>query len=157
PYLLSKHQGDKPRILLSERPALARICSEYAECLNRSGFEAESVIPYGWNNLKGGIPFDSRMRRLYRSALEVFEKGMGPEPANPLDGSSTDRFMAWLNEPVTFGLKAGVSRYLRAIYDERPDLQRAFPDLAGANRSQYINWAHVSGVVEEKIPTQLLP
>src|SRR4051794_18517158 len=30
PYLLSRHQGDAPRVLLSERPDVAALCSDYA-------------------------------------------------------------------------------------------------------------------------------
>ena len=55
PHLLSKHQGDKPRILLSERPELARICREY---LRRSrGAPAsghDRNCGYGWRTLPNG-------------------------------------------------------------------------------------------------------
>ena len=49
PHLLSKHQGERPRILLSERPALARICRDYLTSLVGAGLSRESTLPYGWH------------------------------------------------------------------------------------------------------------
>jgi glycosyltransferase involved in cell wall biosynthesis/2-polyprenyl-3-methyl-5-hydroxy-6-metoxy-1,4-benzoquinol methylase len=157
PYLLSKHQGDRPRILLSDRPALARICREYLESVERAGFAEQSRVPYGWNLLPSGIRFDLRMRRLYRQGLQAFEEGKGPEPPNPFDPAASDHFIDWLNEPVVAGLRPRVSRYLNSIYLERPDLQRAFPDLAGADWPRYAEWLHGDGVLQLGIPVRLLP
>ena len=44
PHLLSKHQGDRPRILLSERPDLARICREYLADLEAAGIREPSRL-----------------------------------------------------------------------------------------------------------------
>ena len=66
PYLLSKHQLDRPRILLSERPAVERICREYLSDLTRSGVFEEAGRAYRWAHLPGGIPVSVRIRRLYR-------------------------------------------------------------------------------------------
>jgi glycosyltransferase involved in cell wall biosynthesis len=161
PYLLSKHQGEHPRILLSERPALARICREYRESLEQAGLSRASVPSYGWSTLASGLPYDRRMRRLYREELEAFENGRGPEPPSPLDGgleaSTDDRFLSWLNEPVAIGLRASMSRYLHAVYQDRVDVQKAFPDLVGGDLVRYLEWARTFGAVEEKIPAELCP
>ena len=157
PYLLSKHQGDKPRILLSERSAVARICREYIESLERAGVAEVSTVPYGWNSLPSGLRFDARIRRLYRKGLEAHEKGRGPEPPDPFDPERTQDFLAWLNEPVTGGLRPRVSRYAEAIYRDRPDLQRAFPDLAGDDWTRYAEWLRHDGVAQFHIPEALLP
>src|SRR5688572_22042095 len=58
PYLLSKHQGDRPRILLSERPGVARICREYLGDLEGVGLSSTSALTYGWETLPSGQPFD---------------------------------------------------------------------------------------------------
>ncbi len=51
PHLLSKHQGDNPRILLSERPGLRRICTEYQRDLDG----ARRPQAYGWATLPSGL------------------------------------------------------------------------------------------------------
>ncbi|MQA30631.1 MAG: FkbM family methyltransferase, partial [Luteitalea sp.] len=157
PYLLSKHQGDRPRILLSDRPALARICQEYLERVEEAGLAEQSRLPYGWNLLPCGMPLDGRMRRLYRLGLEAFEKGEGPEPPNPFDPQAGQRFVHWLNDPVTPQLRPRVSRYLNSVYQDRPDLQRAFPDLAGVDSARYFAWLHDDGVAQMDIPRALMP
>jgi glycosyltransferase involved in cell wall biosynthesis/2-polyprenyl-3-methyl-5-hydroxy-6-metoxy-1,4-benzoquinol methylase len=157
PHLLSKHQGDRPRILLSEHPAVARICREYLASLEQAGLSLQSALPYGWNALPSGLPLTRDMRRVYREGLEAHEHKGAPEPPNPFVASDVERFLDWLNEPVAGGLRPQVSRYLYAIYQSRVDLQLAFPDLAGADGPRYLEWVRHEGVVEQKIPAQFLP
>ncbi|HVH25674.1 MAG TPA: methyltransferase domain-containing protein [Vicinamibacterales bacterium] len=157
PHLLSKHQADRPRILLSERPGVARICQEYVTDLERAGLARESSLPYGWRTLPSGLVFDQRMRRLYRQGLEAFEKSKGAQPPDPFDPQQYEPFLAWLNEPVAEGMHPRVSRYLHAIYMDRPDLQAAFPDLAGSGCTDYFDWIRRDGVEQVSIPTELLP
>lgn len=47
PYLLSKWLLPSPHTLLSEHPALARICQEYARRLMEAGYREVAQIPYG--------------------------------------------------------------------------------------------------------------
>jgi glycosyltransferase involved in cell wall biosynthesis len=155
PHLLSKHQGECPRILLSERPALARICREYAESLEQAGISYASHVPYGWGSLASGMPLDRRMRRLYGEGIERHEMGLASMPPNPFGNEA--RFMDWLNEPVGGGVRPRVSRYLNRIYQDRPDLQIHFPDLAGDDCRLFFLWARSMGVIEEHMPAELLP
>ncbi len=157
PHLLSKHQGDRPRILLSQHPVVAQICAEYLVSLEHAGVESVSVLPYGWRTLPSGVLFDRRMRLLYREALEAFEAGRRPEPPNPFDPGGEERFMAWLRQPVAPRLRPRISRYLYAIYEARPDLQHAFPNLAGKDADLFLDWVLEDGVVQHDIPVHLLP
>jgi glycosyltransferase involved in cell wall biosynthesis len=154
PHLLSKHQVHLPRILLSERPDVRRICDEYHKDLTRLGWPLDA--PYGWDWPPSGLRFDERMRRIYRAALLAFESGDGEEP--PVPFSSEDAFLSWLSEPVTAGgLASPMPRYLQTIYQERADLQTAFPALAGGDRARYFLWLHSYGIDEEQVPRALLP
>jgi glycosyltransferase involved in cell wall biosynthesis/SAM-dependent methyltransferase len=155
PHLLSKHQGSRPRILLSDRPVLARICQDYQRHLERAGVSEESAVPYGWRALPSGLLFDRHMRRLYREELDAFQEGRGPEPPNPFGPDG--RFIEWLKEPVAGGLCPKVPRYLHSIYQDRIDLQRAFPDLAGPDGWHYLEWVRTDGAVQHNIPPALLP
>jgi glycosyltransferase involved in cell wall biosynthesis/2-polyprenyl-3-methyl-5-hydroxy-6-metoxy-1,4-benzoquinol methylase len=150
PYLLSKHQGDRPRVLLSENPALQRICVEYVADLADAAHERESVLPYGWSTLPSGHRLSQRLRRVYREGLEAHEKHGAPEPPCPFDGP--ERFIAWLAEPVPVGIRARIPRYMYAIYQDRGDLRQAFPNLAGEDGPRFAEWTRISGFVEEDIP-----
>jgi len=152
PYLLSKHQGDRPRVLLSENPALQRICREYLDDLRRAGHERETALPYGWNTLPSGHRVSRRLRRMYREALEAHEQRGGPEPPCPFDTDAPERFMAWLAESVPIGVRARIPRYMYAIYEDRGDLRLAFPNLAGEDGPRYSEWIRVRGFEEEDIP-----
>ena len=156
PHLLSKHQSDRPRILLSDRPALKRLCAEYLDDLDRAGIHVQSALSYGWSRLPSGIPVDRHMRRLFWSALVDFEDGLGPEPPGPFDAAQPARFIAWLNQPDPDG-PPGLSRYLLALYRSRPDVQRAFAHLDDPeDMARLHEWLATDGVAQEGIPQVLL-
>jgi glycosyltransferase involved in cell wall biosynthesis/SAM-dependent methyltransferase len=156
PWLLSKHQGERPRVLLSERPAIAQLCKEYLASLERMGIHADGRPPYGWSRLPSGVPLTTRMRRLYWSGLVCAEQGKCPEPPSPFDAESPDAFLAWLNSPAEGGPRR-VSRFLYSIYRDRVDLQIHFPDLYGKDAATYAEWIWADGSMQEKIPVELLP
>jgi glycosyltransferase involved in cell wall biosynthesis len=155
PYLLSQHQGDVPRVLLSEETALRQLCSEYAERLKKAGYVLESSkVEYGWGSLPEGTPIDHRMRRVYQEALEAAESGRGPYPPDPFDANQSFEFLDWLNQ-VPEG-DGAVTRYLRAVWKGRSDLQVAFPEIDGADATSFKDWAYHYGIFEERIPESLL-
>lgn len=156
PWLLSKHQGDRPRVLLSERPALRRICGEYLSGLRSTPGASDVDRPYGWSVLASGLPITPRMRRLYWSGVAAAEQGKAAAPPNPFDESDPDGFLSWLNTPKQGGPRR-VSRYLYSIYLERLDLQIHFPDIHGADAASYADWICTEGVAQLDIPVELLP
>ena len=92
PYLLSKHQGDRPRILLSERPAVARICREYlAE--PRGARHRRGIV----DGRTDGAPCRLESASIARCAGSIatgstrHESGKGPEPPNPFDAAEPKR------------------------------------------------------------------
>jgi glycosyltransferase involved in cell wall biosynthesis/SAM-dependent methyltransferase len=155
PHLLTRHAQPSPRILLSERPHVQRICDSYAEQLFEHGYRDSSKRAYGLDALGNGLRMDRRMRHLYRDAILLFEQGTGEEPPDAFE--NPDAFVRWLNEPVAGSPAARVSRYLQTIYGERPDLQTAFPNFSGPGASLYLRWVCGAGREEEKIPESLLP
>jgi glycosyltransferase involved in cell wall biosynthesis/2-polyprenyl-3-methyl-5-hydroxy-6-metoxy-1,4-benzoquinol methylase len=156
PWLLSKHQGERPRVLLSERPALAQVCREYLDSLVAAGIHDENKPPYGWSRLPSGISITTRMRRLYWSAVVCAEQGKCADPPSPFDPHDPDAFLNWLNAPAEGGPRR-VSRFLYSFYRDRPDLQMHFPDIFGAHAEPYANWIWQDGVQQENIPLELLP
>lgn len=155
PHILSKHQGERPRILLSERPFVARICGEYREKLLAEGFDEEKRNRYGFDSLPNGIKVDWYIQRLFREAVRAFEEGDGPEPPNPFAREGGD-FLQWLNEPMRADDPV-ITRYMLAIHRGRPDLQQAFPEPLGASAAAFRQWFLTQGVDEVHAHPDLVP
>ena len=58
PWLLSKHQGDNPRVLLSEHPGVSKLCVEYADSLIANGYSDVSQTEYAFTRLSTGTGID---------------------------------------------------------------------------------------------------
>jgi glycosyltransferase involved in cell wall biosynthesis len=155
PWVLSKHQLDAPRVVLSEHPAVARLCREYARDLDAARDPAVEGLGYGWGTAAAGFSINRRMRQLYREALLAWERGEGPEPPTAFD-ADPDAFVRFLNTPVIPAANPKVSRYLYALYQERSDVRAAFPDLA-AQADAFLGWVLVDGARQESLPGLLLP
>jgi glycosyltransferase involved in cell wall biosynthesis len=154
PYLLSKFLGPQPRILLSENPALAHICAQYAEKLLAMGYREAKTQPYGFGTLPNGVAITQRMRRLYGAALRAAEEEDGDEPPAPFD--SPNEFVAWLNEPV-HPAAPEFTRYLTDLFSRRPALQREFPDPRWIDGERFRDWVATTGRETEGIPAALVP
>ncbi len=161
PHVLSYHDstrpGVRPRILLSRNPDLAQLCSEYGRRVLANGFGKEKKAVYEFDRLPGGIAIDARMRRLFRDELLAAERHGRPLPPDPFDPAMTASFLDWLCEPFKKGRKTGVSRYAYALYSERPDLQKTFPDVLGSDATRYNEWLHRVGQSHIGFPKELLP
>ncbi|MGC8463826.1 MAG: glycosyltransferase family 4 protein [Acidimicrobiales bacterium] len=140
PHLLSKHQGDRPRILLSEHPDLSRLCEQYAELLLRNGATATSGPDYGFGHLADGTPIDPIMRTLYRDWLEQAEDAQCSElPPDPFERAGAAELIVRLNEaPGVAGDPGRLTRYLAALYASRPDLQAGFPDPQWTDHDRFM-------------------
>lgn len=156
PWLLSRHQGDRPRILLSEHPVLFDLCRDYAAALEREGFAASSRRAYGWDRSADGLLMTGRIRRVFWSAVMAAERGEAPEPPDPFDAAQPGAFTEWLNTPDE-AVSRRWSRYAHAIYSTRSDVQAHFTDIEGAGAARFLLWLRTDGVVQEQIPPVLLP
>jgi glycosyltransferase involved in cell wall biosynthesis/2-polyprenyl-3-methyl-5-hydroxy-6-metoxy-1,4-benzoquinol methylase len=156
PHLLSKHQGDKPRVLLSEHPGVARITKEYRKKLKGAGFQEMTRQPYGFESLSNGLKLDDHIRKLYRDTLARFEKGEGPEPPSPFAPEGEQVFVNWLNEPMRPAPPL-VTRFMMTIYAARNDLVVAFPDPLGTNAEAFHDWFIRYGQYEARVHEALVP
>jgi SAM-dependent methyltransferase/glycosyltransferase involved in cell wall biosynthesis len=147
PDQLSRHQT---RIKLHERPVLARICHEYAAALNAAGHATARVWPYGYGALPGGVPFGPVLRTLFREGEE-----RGELHSSPLEDQGARAFLDWLVGHDDLS-PPGITRLLRGLYERRADLQKAFPDIGGADRLRYLNWVRETGVRELGLPGELV-
>jgi len=145
---LSRHQT---RIKLEKRPALDRLCREYAAALDSDGYAVAKAWEYDLGRLADGASFNPILRRLFRKGED-----RGELHSSPLKASGYEAFAAWLTAQDEDS-PPGITRLLAEIYEQRDDLQRAFPDLSGADRADYVRWAWEHGRTELDLPEQLLP
>ena len=142
PHLLSKHQGPRhPRILLSERPDVRRICDEYGKALLSHGF-SDDPPPYGLSKMANGVTFDHIMRQLYRLWLRESDEGQRSYPPDIFDRSGADEFLEALNRSPGVSHDPGqLSWYQATLYGLRKDeLSPIFPDPQGADRNRFSRW-----------------
>jgi glycosyltransferase involved in cell wall biosynthesis len=158
PHLLSKYQGDAPRILLEDYYEVAHLCYRYATRLFAAGHLEASSMPYRFGYTAQGMRIDSRMRRLYADALiDAEARGTSSRLPNPFTTDGADLFKDWLTSPAPAAPPTRVSRYLRAIYDERGDLSAHFGDLAGPGGDEYLEWIRRHGRAQAGVPAECVP
>jgi GT2 family glycosyltransferase/glycosyltransferase involved in cell wall biosynthesis len=153
PHLLSIKDAVQPRLLLSEEPAVAKMCSQYRAELLDAGWERAKRVVYGFGELSNGIRLDPSIRKLYLSALKnscTTENAAPPQPFAP-DGES--RFAAWLNDELR--QSPAVTRYMIALHDARADLRQTFPDPLGEDAHRFAEWFESYGKTEEQTPPVL--
>ncbi len=157
PHLLSKYQGLEPRILLSEYPAIAKICDEYLEKIRRAAQTNNQAKGTRPGFLPSGLRLDQRMLRLYRVALEKWRAGQNPEPPSPFGPEGEEAFVKWLNEPMGQTRQKRVTRYMLEVREEREDVKSAFPDPLGADAAGFRDWYSLYGRGELELPDALVP
>lgn len=143
---LSKHQT---RVLITEDEVLRDLCFAYADALEANGFDEVRGFPYDHDILPSGTRLTKLMRTLYRVGIEAEEL-----PETLFTSAGEAEFMAWLNEPVP--ATPSLTRFLHAVWDQRVDLQRAYPDPGGVDRDGYTGWCAVHGREQIGIPGALL-
>lgn len=154
PWILSKYVADNPRVVLSEHEVVRELCDEYGLELLALGFGTIDT-PYRYANLPDGTAVTPGLRRMLRKEIVKADNGEGTYPPAPLADPEGRELVDWLREPVLPG--SPVNRVLQAVWDERPDLQRAFPDPNGADSAAFITWAAARAVIEGAIAPELLP
>ncbi|HZU79854.1 MAG TPA: glycosyltransferase, partial [Acidimicrobiales bacterium] len=138
PTNLSKHQS---RHEVVEGSPLHDLLARYAEQQVASGYETARAWSYGLERFHNGVKLDPVLRKLYLS-LDPAERAVFGDPFATDDDSC---FLAWATRPEA---EDGLSPFLQALYRARRDVAAAFPDLAGADRARYLEWASTQGVRE---------
>ncbi len=158
PWIVSELAGEQPRIKASEHLWLAsrlrRRSSELLRLIDSYGFDVrDHKVIGGYDLLDDGSPFDPIMRRAYRVGLSQSANHAAPDPPNPFIESS-EVFFRWLNEP--FPNPTNATRYLRALHDLSPLLQKRFVDPDDQGPNGYTAWVRALGR-DQAIPGRLIP
>jgi glycosyltransferase involved in cell wall biosynthesis len=144
-HIMSRHQIERPRILLSENPGLVRIFSEYGDALEKAGFgggSADIAGDYGMSRALNGVVIDRFVRKVYFEHLLAWEKGDEPSPPpDPFDPVGSGQLLEWLNSIAPS--KAGPSRltlYQATRYAHSPEIHSEFPDPQGDDYGRFQSW-----------------
>lgn len=138
PFLLTRDDGDQPRILLSERPELSQLCAAYASDLAATGAAITTGRSEDGRLLPNGVRLDRDLRLQYRSwVLERERLGEDPPP-EPVSARGADDFVKFLLTP-----EAGsrMPRHLAEQWSRRPDLQSVYPHPEGKDFEPFLAWA----------------
>ena len=60
---------------------------------------------------------------------------------DPFTREGAERLLAWAAGPADRGSQWGLTRYLAALWSQRPDLSRSFADLETADGERFARWA----------------
>ena len=137
PRNLSKHQN---RIKLTADPTLQQICDSYGALLKKNGYEETAAWPYGWAETAGGLKIDRIARGLFREGVES-----GRFDASLFDVAGAKKFKDYLTETVTGDEGISIGRYAAVLWESRPDLREAYPDLNGPAVAGFHQWLHEYG------------
>ena len=150
PHVLSKHQD---RIRLGDHPDVAELCRRYADELISHGALEVAGLPYSYASTASGFPINKVMRRFFRDLVVDGFEGSLFEP----EGEAA--FAAAANEPAETPeiAERGITRYLAALHEARPDIQWVYPNLAGPEAAGYLDWIALHGRDQIPIPDELLP
>ncbi|WP_051784573.1 FkbM family methyltransferase [Lentzea aerocolonigenes] len=144
PWLLSADFAERPRVLLSEHPEVAELCTAYRAELVRSGWTV-APVPYRFDSLVDGTLIPSELRADYRASE------LTPPPAFGEDGGGG--FLIWACEPT----EHGGTRWADAVWRADASLQQQFPAPFGADADAWREWCAGVGVASGRLPVPAVP
>jgi hypothetical protein len=130
----------------------AEVFRMYTGLLFAAGHRDTSTWPYAYGEFDNGVPIPEIVRCIYRqhrNPTALF--------GDPFLADSPTSFFHWLNQPERVSGKIYISRLWRRIYDQRPDLRQAFPDLCGDNGQLFLNWIAERGKDEYEMADPFKP
>src|SRR2546423_21725 len=141
------------RLGMADIGAGAIVFARYRSLLEAAGYHESKTWPYAYDQFDNGVPIPDLARELYRNLGDEILRFGDPFLT---DGANT--FFHWLCDAAPGSDRAapGLSNLWRAIYERRPDVQRAFPNPTGADREGLLAWMKNSGLVEYGIPPEFL-
>lgn len=152
PWLLSVSYADRPRVLLSEHPELARLCTIYRNALVDAGYTGEQ--PHRFDTLPDGAVVPAPLRREYAATWDR-ESEPPVSPFEPVTGEQqpVDAFLEWACAPADAQQRAaGGSRWTAAVWSGDQVLRRDYPDPFGADAEAFHEWCVGVGVASARVP-----
>ncbi len=132
PEQVSKYQN---RFTLDDRPDLQPLFRDYGERLVAAGHRELSRLPYRFGVFDNGTPVPPLARAALRSADPD-----GRRWPDPFATTGADPFLDWLRAPDLPKDPIVLPRLALHLWDDRPDLQQAFPRPGSKDRARFAEW-----------------
>ncbi|GAA0604095.1 FkbM family methyltransferase [Kutzneria viridogrisea] len=153
PWLLAATVSERPRVLLSEYPLLAELCTNYRGELVRHGLSKDHST-YGFERLDDGTVIPVGLRREFRRAC--LEAGRsGAEPPAPAFGTSQAEFLQWAGAPAD-GVPNS-TRWVAAVWRGDPELRAQFPEPFSVDATSFREWCVGPGVTSGRVHAAVVP
>jgi len=139
--IISKHQN---RFYLSDFPNLKPLFEFYRRQLLNNGFIYFKNKPYYFDKFAGtNIRIPKELRKLHK---EIFGKWQNLNPWNP---EHAEKIVSYANSEYC----SGVTRLWYEIYNERLDVQMAYPNICSSEKSRegFREWVKNSGSQEHNL------
>lgn len=136
---VSRHQN---RFTLSKLPHLRPLFEHYHHLMMTDGYTASHKWEYAFDFFDNAVRIPQVARRIYWSMPEQLFFG------NPFATKTFGNFFQWLNREYEASPEASpapVSNLLVHIYRLSPDLQKSFPNPAGADYQRFKEWVRAEG------------
>jgi hypothetical protein len=138
PWILTKHDGVRPRFSIDKSIILRELCDSYGQQLERNNFSTSRKTPYGLNFSLEGFPLTKEVRRSYRNWwLSAMSDGQTWPPSA---FSKDEKFVDWMTAPVLGALHSPHSRAERVLWENSHYLQDRFPDIDATSSVSYRDW-----------------
>jgi len=144
PFWLSKHQPSTARVSIAESSELAELVLQYRDEVLAHRQSSAPAPTYGWSEAFPGFPLDSRTRRMLREELKASDLSGINVPPSPFEKGGAEKFIEWLLLPHPDDVHK-LPRLLRQIYDSRPDLRDAYPEVAFGDLDNFGEWVRTYG------------
>lgn len=157
-FRFSGFDPDKPgevtryfsRLRMSDIGEAAELFRRYNRLLEEAGYASTRLWPYAYDCFDNGIPIPYVARQAYR------DLGRGAEEFGDPFRTDKGSFLDWLTSPADPAQRS-ITRLWRIIYDQRPDLQAAYPQMMGRDAARFLEWAMRFGTTEHQIAEALVP
>jgi hypothetical protein len=146
PDVLSKHQVSRPRVSHALGTPIRELADDYGRALIERSHVERRTGAYQWAKTVSGLPLTSTMRRLCRDA--ALDKLRTADTIDELGlptvfGTDDREFRRWLNEPTGGSAEHPLTRLERSVWEERRDLQSAFPNVDDNDAANFHMWLSV--------------
>ncbi len=127
--------------------------TQYRDLLLAAGYDEASAWPYAFSAFDNGAKIPEIARKLYMQLGDGVKRF-----GNPFETAPANSFFNWLNGSYDGQRDPSriVTRFWYAIYQQRPDVQRAYPDIFGAQRIAFLQWVSNSGPKDHGIDRRFI-
>lgn len=136
--------------VFARQPPIARLLLDRSRFrgAEQAGLQEARGDGYAFDRLADGTPLSPRLRRLIWLA-----ERRGGLRRSPFTGPGLEELVEFLlGAPRAY---PGIPRLWTWIYEERGDLNGAFPDIRGADASSFLEWIMETGEQQNEIPPLL--